>query len=261
VRDHQLSPDGKSVVFSQIGAQEDLAVERLDGGGYVRLTDDDFRDRGPSWSPDGKEILFYSDRGGGYELWLIHPDGSGLRQLTRGGSGSTNFPQWSPDGSRVAYASLGAGWFLLDMRSPAAPQAPAIQPAVAADADFWPLSWTRDSERIAGLVVQRDGRVRGIAVFDLAKQAYAPALTEPIRFAWARWLSDNRHLVVRRERGITLLDSATHQVRPLVSVGGYWVGASVDVAADDRWLTWTETATEGDLWLADLETRAATPAP
>jgi Tol biopolymer transport system component len=253
VRDHQLSRDGKSVVISQIGAQEDLAVERLDGGGYLRLTDDTFRDRGPSWSPDGKEILFYSDRSGGYELWLIHPDGSGLRQLTRQGTGSTNFPQWSPDGARIAYASMGAGWYMLDMRSPEAPQAPALQPAVAADADFWPLSWTRDGGRIAGLAVQRDGRVRGISVFDLAKQTYEAALTEPIRFGWAKWLGDNRHLVVRRERGITLLDTVTHQVRPLVSVGGYWIGESVDVSADDRWITWTETATEGDLWLAEMK--------
>jgi hypothetical protein len=176
-----------------------------------------------------------------------------IRPLSRQGTGSTNFPQWSPDGARIAYASMGAGWNMLDMRSPEAPQAPALQPAVAADADFWPLSWTRDGGRIAGLAVQRDGRVRGISVFDLAKQTYEAALTEPIRFGWAKWLGDNRHLVVRRERGITLLDTVTHQVRPLVSVGGYWIGESVDVSADDRWITWTETATEGDLWLAEMK--------
>ncbi len=257
VRDHQLSPDGKSIVLTQIGAQEDIAVARVDGSGYVRLTDDKARDRGPSWAPDGKEILFYSDRAGGYELWLIRPDGSGLRQLTHQGNGSTNFPQWAPDGSQIAFTSFGIGWHLLDMRSPGEPAQPRLQPAVAGDADFWPLSWTRDSARIAGLAVQRDGRARGIVVYDVASQTYAPALTEPIRFAWAKWLGDSRHLVVRRERGITLVDTTTHQVNPLVSVGGYWIGSSLDVSSDDRWITWTETATEGDLWLADLDSAGA----
>ena len=53
IRDHELSPDGEWVAFTEAGVPEDLFVARVDGSQYRRLTDDAFRDRGPAWSPDG----------------------------------------------------------------------------------------------------------------------------------------------------------------------------------------------------------------
>ena len=58
IRDHQLSPDGEWIAFSEAGSQEDLFVARVDGSQYRRLTDDGFRDRGPIWAPDGKSDDF-----------------------------------------------------------------------------------------------------------------------------------------------------------------------------------------------------------
>jgi hypothetical protein len=40
--------------------------------------------------------------------------------------------------------------------------------------------------------------------------------------------------------------------RVLVSVGGYAIGRSVGLSRDGRWITYTETGTEGDIWLATL---------
>lgn len=69
---------------------------------------------GASWSPDGALIAFDqsnadSDNADGiFQLWVIRPDGSGLRQVTtipRGGSS----PSWSPDGRRLAFLAEGAG--------------------------------------------------------------------------------------------------------------------------------------------------------
>jgi hypothetical protein len=36
-------------------------------------------------------------------------------------------------------------------------------------------------------------------------------------------------------------------------VAGYYVGYSLDLTRDDRWITWTETATDGDVWLMTLD--------
>jgi hypothetical protein len=61
------------------GWAEELLSER-------RLTDDGFRNRGPNFSPDGRKVLFYSDRAGGYDAWTVDVDGLGSSPVTRSGA-------------------------------------------------------------------------------------------------------------------------------------------------------------------------------
>ena len=83
-----LSPDGEWVAFTSGGLRENIFLVRLDGTGYRQITDDEFRNRGPSWSADGSLIGFYSNRSGRYEVWTLRPDGSGLEPLTETKAGS-----------------------------------------------------------------------------------------------------------------------------------------------------------------------------
>jgi Tol biopolymer transport system component len=55
------------------------------------------------FSPDGKRIVFASNRTGTREIWICDSDGSHVRQLTSLGEGGT--PRWSPDGERIAFDS------------------------------------------------------------------------------------------------------------------------------------------------------------
>ena len=57
----------------------------------------------PSPSPDGRRIVFQSDRTGRPELYVVNVDGSGLVKLTDG-PGEHVSPVWSPDGARIAFA-------------------------------------------------------------------------------------------------------------------------------------------------------------
>jgi Tol biopolymer transport system component len=111
------SPDGQRIAFGSPGKQEDLFLIRADGTGLRNLTDDLYRDRLPRWSPDGKQILFYSNRSGEYQAWTIQPDGSGLRQLTFE-SGAVLESVWSPDGARIAYFLVNQGCRILDLARP-----------------------------------------------------------------------------------------------------------------------------------------------
>ena len=78
----QVSPDGEWVPFSSAKKWEEIFVVRADGTGLPQLTDDPYKDRGPCWSPDGKQIAFFSNRSGIYQIWTTKPDGSGLQQVT-----------------------------------------------------------------------------------------------------------------------------------------------------------------------------------
>ena len=85
------------------------------GGEKRQITNDPARDRIPRWSPEGRRILFYSDRGTNTNVWIIDADGSGLRQLTQ--TSSMGYPVPSPDGTRVVTADQNARqMFIYDAR-------------------------------------------------------------------------------------------------------------------------------------------------
>ena len=78
----------------------------VNGSGLTRLTDSPGWDGEPSWSPDGSQIVFASDRAGGPAIYVMNADGSNQRALTDPSIASLT-PSWSPDGQRIAYASTG----------------------------------------------------------------------------------------------------------------------------------------------------------
>jgi len=252
IRDPELSRDGQWLTFTEAGVREDLFVARIDGSQYRRLTDDAFRDRGPGWSPDGSRIAFYSDRSGSYELWAIRPDGSGLVQLTTG-TGTAGFPVWSPDGKTIAFGF--DKWLLVD---PAAtsPTTPAAQRAISPTEQFLPASWASNGARIAGQIVGPDGWFASVALYTVASKQYARVPGDIARASgWISpaWLADGRRLLVRRRDGVAIVDADTGEGRMLFAVGGDIVGRTIGVSRDNRWITYIETATEGDVWIATLK--------
>lgn len=93
------SPDGRRLVFarglSSGTAPEGLFTISADGGDLRQVTrgDDEFD---PVWSPDGDLIAFVRLEGGSSSVYVVRPDGSGLKRL---GPGSE--PAWSPDSARI----------------------------------------------------------------------------------------------------------------------------------------------------------------
>ncbi len=61
-------------------------------------------ERHPAWSPDGKQIAYFSDDGGEYQLHLRNQDGKGeVRKIKLGGAGFYDDPVWSPDGKQFSF--------------------------------------------------------------------------------------------------------------------------------------------------------------
>lgn len=120
-----ISRDGKRIVFTST-RDGDLDIYVMDAKGKKvrRLTTELGYDGGPFFSADGKKIVYRSHhpksekeiadykellqngmiRPANFEIWVMHADGSGKRQVTR--NGAANFaPFWHPDGKRIIFAS------------------------------------------------------------------------------------------------------------------------------------------------------------
>ena len=92
------SPDGAKIAYSGNG---DIWTMNPDGSDKTDLTNDPRVNYEPSWGgPDGHEIAFTSTRTGGPTIWVIHDDGTGLKQLTTMTGLESS---WAPDGSAIVY--------------------------------------------------------------------------------------------------------------------------------------------------------------
>ncbi len=118
-RQPSWSPDGLRIAFSS--AREDLDpyddklirniyLMNADGSGQTRLTDNETYNTSPSWSPDGRRIVFQSVRGGNADIYVMNADGSDQTRLTEHDA-TERHPSWSPDGSQIAFASSRGGDF------------------------------------------------------------------------------------------------------------------------------------------------------
>ena len=103
------SPDSESIVFAS-GSLVDSAlyIAPVDGSGLRQIVDHKLLPSTPTWSPTGGTIAFKAgrtddDRG----IYLVNPDGSGLRKLTTNTPrfNVNTVPLWSPDGRRLLFSA------------------------------------------------------------------------------------------------------------------------------------------------------------
>jgi hypothetical protein len=106
------SPDGQQIVFIDKGGS--IVIVQADGSARHTVLSGtlDISQSQPNWSPDGSKIVFGSNRDNlalhfaeGFELYTIHPDGSGLTRLTTNAA-SDDYPVWTPDGGSIFFVGL-----------------------------------------------------------------------------------------------------------------------------------------------------------
>ena len=161
-----MSPNGQTLVFDLLG---DLYTMPITGGTATPLTRGMAFDGQPRSSPDGKKIVFVSDRDGGWNLWTISADKRDTAQVTRGKTNNYYSPEWTPDGKYIVatrgqklwmfHADGGSGQQLIRrsphraLRMPPAGQA-AVQPPTRA-------RWARPSATMRATLVRAAPRQFG----------------------------------------------------------------------------------------------------
>jgi tricorn protease len=140
VTEASVSNDGKQLAFVLRGDVYTVSIAK--GGDAKRLTDTPTRDREISWSPDGKSLVFSSNRDGGYRLYTVDVATGATSQLTKG-NGSDSEPVFSPDGKWIAFLR-GPQTALYVIR----PDGSGEQLA-AAGPKVWELAWSPDSKWLA----------------------------------------------------------------------------------------------------------------
>ncbi|HET8775240.1 MAG TPA: hypothetical protein VFP80_15680, partial [Thermoanaerobaculia bacterium] len=239
------SPDGAFVAFTTAGLQEDLFVAKADGTRVRQLTNDAARDRGVCWSPDGKLLYFYSNRGGASHIWQIAADGSGLarvtddRDLKRVGRQSLYRPEVSPDGrTLVVLADAGQALVHLDR--------PMGQRLESLPVDIGVPKWSPDGQRLAGIADD------AIVVYSLRTRA-----SETVRRhgLFPQWLPGGQRIAFQQDQSIGVLDLATRRevLEPLAPHPGVVLDFRSVLSGDGATLYVRESVEQGDVLLVRPE--------
>ncbi len=102
INNYDISPSGKRAVFEARG--DIFTVPAKNGVTYNLTNTQGVREISPCWSPDGKHIVYYSDKTGEYELYLLKNEiGAKAVQLTNNSTAWKFDGIWSPDSKKYLY--------------------------------------------------------------------------------------------------------------------------------------------------------------
>ncbi len=254
-----VTKDGRRMAFVTEPPREDIVVMNIDGTGRRRLMDDTHKDRGPRWTSDDKLLIFYSNRGGKYDIWRIRPDGTDAQRLTNSIGPEITDGVPSPDGKVFACGTaLVSGWSMLlfepnqTLDSLSAPM-PVPESGVAG---FIPIVFSPDGKYIAGTLVDNTKSV--IGVFSRETQSVirikASDGGDLPRSGWYAfdWIDETRLIGWDGARAMAFIyDLAADETREVPGIEG---PCDIRVVENGQALIVNRTREESDIWMLTLGT-------
>lgn len=237
------------IVFNYNGS---LYVMNDNGRNIRRLTDNQFSEDSPRWSPDGTKIAFERSLEKDiqkYQLFIMNADGTNQQQLTDNNEGDQNGrPAWSPDGQHMAFKSNRSGRseiHIMHFQSRKVTQLTGIEEETGSSTS----DWSPDGKEIVyGRSVSRGGGLshKGIWIMSADGKNQEPFLLDPPANApslfrsYPCWAPDGQRILFIESRG-----AAEQRVKRFViqhrngprteidineKIGGRWVGSGA------RWM-------------------------
>jgi imidazolonepropionase-like amidohydrolase/Tol biopolymer transport system component len=280
-----VSPDGREIVFDLLG---DIFKMPFSGGEATLLSGGLAYEVQPRFSPDGKKILFTSDRGGGDNIWMMNADGNDRVQITKEDFRLLANPAWHPSGEYfvakkhfTSERSMGAGemWMYrvpdggegVQLTKRKNDQQDANEPVFSPDGNY--LYWAEDMSGGDYFEYNKDpnGTIYVIRRLDLHTNETSDIIRINGGACRPQISPDGKTLAfVRRVRGksvLSLYNLENNQVRHL------WDGLSED--QQETWalfgvypgFSWTPDGmgiviwAQGKIWRVDVATGAPSEIP
>ena len=242
-----FSPDARLVAFASTkSGTKNIWIKQTTAGEPVQITNDEFKNDGPVWSPTGEEIAFFSQRGEQYGIWRT-PALGGTPTLVKTfavGEGDVRPKRWAKNG--LLYYELRQNLFALDLNTGSATQLTDLGPN-RADANSFSIS--PDGERIAYLSPGARGgnnvcyvSARGGQAVQLTNDAYEHRNTI--------WASDGQRVLYSAQVDGTfqIFAVALDGQPPLQLTTGERDSFVLDVSADGTRVLYGSTQEESDVW-------------
>jgi len=181
-----FSNDGQWVTYVSF-PEGTLWRSKADGSERLQLSNPPLYASLPRWSPDGKQIVFFSvTPGKPPRIYLVSAEGGSPQELLAGDDHAQADPYWSPDGTALifgsAYASSSVGIRILDMKTRTLATLPDSQ-------NLFSPRWSPDGRYIAA--VRRDSQ--NLMLFDRTKQKWSEVM-QGRNVAFPNWSHDSNSI-------------------------------------------------------------------
>lgn len=213
VHTHAAAPTSQLAFVGPYAGTRQIFVVNTDGTGLRRLTSPPGDSEGPTWSPDGRRLLFVRSRGDDTQIYTIGAGGGDLRRLTAP-PGTHAEAVWSPDGRRIAFITRAAevGRVSLmdadgrDQRRLSGPDASASAPAWSPDGHL--IAFLGRSGKSGAELYLTRTETGGIRKIPTPPTGIVPGVTGFV------WLQDGQHIAYMTRAGPAQSDIS------LVSIDG-----------------------------------------